>query len=151
MRKWGIRKWSVVFLLAVAGYFTLGYVLLSIEKLEGKTCLPTTLQHKLHWDYPHGLRWVSRSKTSWCMVQPPTLVLGNQTNYHAQKGLSGPEAIPARGSWQLSFVQVREKFPFFLPYFAMTTSGGWHWRVGCRWDQSDGYYTFPSGTIKRVR
>ena len=151
MRRFKGKKLVIILSSALVGYFSLGCAILFFERVEGNTCLPSSLQDKLHGDYPHGLRWVPRSSTSWCMVQPPTLALGNQTNYFLRKGSSGPEAIPAHGSWQISFVRVREKLPFFLPYLAVTTQGGWHMRLGCRWDQKDGYYTFPSGTIKKIK
>jgi len=151
MKKCRIKKLAIVVVTIVIGYFSLGLVELSSEKFEERTCLPGKLQSQLHEDYPRGLRWISRRATSWCMVQPPTMVMGNQTNYSSAEGSSGPEAIPNRGQWQLSFVQVKRGSPLFLPYFAVTTTSGWHWRAGCRWDQLGKYYSFPSGTIKKIK
>jgi hypothetical protein len=151
MQKSWIRTWTIGSCAVVVGYFLIGCILLPFERAESRTCLPSKLQDQPHGDYLPGLRWIPRSATSWCMVQPPKMVMGSQTNDCVRKGLRGPEAIPARGQWQLSFVQVRERLPFFLPYFAITTKNGWHWRIGCRWDQSDGYYSFPSGAIKKLR
>ena len=151
MKKRWIKKISIATIAAVVAYFSLGLVVLSFEKFEKRTCLPEKLQDQLHKDYPRGLQWISRRATSWCMVQPPTMVLGNQTNYSSTEGSSGPEAIPNRGQWQFSFVRVKKGIPLFLPYFAVTTTSGWHGRAGCRWDQLDKYYSFPSGTIKMIK
>ena len=80
------------------------------------------------------------------------MLLGNEKSYGvAREGKSGPSAVPARGEWQFSLVQVRAHWPFFLPYVAVTLDNGWHARLGCRWDELDAYYSFPSVTIKKIK
>ena len=59
-------------------------------------------------------------------------------------GHPGITPLPQRGEWQLSLVQERKGWPIYVPYFAFTTKGGWHFRVGCRWDTVDHYYTYPT-------
>jgi hypothetical protein len=133
-------------------YFVSGCALLVFERILGEKCLSPELAQKLHEDFPRYLRWIPRSATSWRMVQPPLMILGNQTTYcAARNGKSGPRAVPARGEWQISLVQVRVRWPFFLPYFAATLGNGWHARFGCRWDELDAYYSVPSVTVKKLK
>jgi len=40
------------------------------------------------------------------------------------------QPIPQQGHWELTW-------PL---YFAVTSSDGWHFRIGFRWDDVDGYY-----------
>jgi hypothetical protein len=81
------RKLTVAICAPIISYFALGCILLSFERFEGRECLPGRLQYESHEDYPTGLRWIPRSATSWHMVQPPLMVLGNQTNYYVSRGL----------------------------------------------------------------
>src|SRR5579864_4032310 len=100
-----ISRWVKRSIVTGALYFTATYTLLILEKVRGEPGLPPSLVHRLHDDYPRYLRWIPRRLTSWHMVQPPRLILGNQKNYCGTKdGRSGPRPIPARGEWQLSFV-----------------------------------------------
>ena len=138
--------------MGIALYFIGGCTLLVFEKVLGEKCLSPNLERRLHDDFPRYLRWIPRRATSWRMVQPPTMIVGNQTTYcAARNGKFGPRAVPARGEWQISAVQVREHWPFFFPYLAVTSARGWHARFGCRWDELDEYYSFPSFTIKKIR
>jgi len=62
-------------------------------------------------------------------------------------GVMHPKPITAPGTWQIS------KFPdgpWYAWYFAFTTKGGTHFRIGARWDDVDSYTEFPSIAIKRV-
>ena len=124
------------------------------QRLGSGECLPAHLRNRTHDDYSHlfkPFRWVPRSWTSWCFVEPPLLLLGNQKGTLAARNRStrGPKPIPRPGEWQLSVVQLRERLPvFFLPYFAFTTKKGTHFSVGCRWDDTDHYYTFPRIALK---
>jgi hypothetical protein len=115
----------------------------------GNRCLPPSLRGKAHDDYYFSwLRWIPRSATSWCIDRPPHLILGNQREQStAPNGARGPKPIPSRGEWQVSAVQLRPGWPVFLPYIAFTTPGGTHVRIGCRWDDVDHYYTFPTLAI----
>ena len=139
----------------MAGYMILLYLaaLLPDERLIGNKCLPDSLKGKSHNDYYlPGTRWIPRSVTSWCMEEPPIQLLGNQKRQaHAQDGTTGPKPIPEAGEWQVSAVQMKKGWPLFLPYVAITTKSGRHFRIGCRWDDVDHYYTFPSIAIAKVR
>lgn len=123
-------------------YFSVGAGLLPLEKVQQRECLPAALEWELHNDYPSSLRWIPRQTTSWCMAGPPVVVFGDQRR--------GPLPVPPPGDVQLSFVRVRRDLPFFLPYFAATTEGKWHFRIGARWNPLEGYYTFPSFTLKKL-
>jgi hypothetical protein len=147
-----IKKWTQRVILGITLYFASGCALLVLERALGEKCLSPNLENRLHDDFPRYLRWIPRRATSWRMVQPPIMLLGNQRTYCAAKnGRSGPRAVPARGEWQISFAQVRKRWPFFLPYLAATFANGWHARFGCRWDELDSYYSFPSYTIKKLK
>ena len=50
-----------------------------------------------------------------------------------------PRPIPRNGQWWIGK-------PF---YFAFTTKNGWHFRIGLRWDNIDGYYQLTF-TVKKV-
>jgi hypothetical protein len=115
--------------------------------------LPDGRDTRLHDDYYlFFARQVPRRITSWGFVEPPVLLLGNQRQwFRTETGNVGPQPIPRPGNWQLSMVQIHAGYPFFLPYFALTTGSGWHFRIGCRWDDSDHYYTFPSIALKRLK
>lgn len=57
-----------------------------------------------------------------------------------------PKPITQPGSWQFSYFPLG---PWFAWYFAFTTKGGIHFRIGARWDDVDDYVEFPSIAIKR--
>ena len=151
-----LKRGPGIGLLFLAGYCTTTFlVALTVnEGLAPKGCLPAYLKERTHVDYSHLfrlLRWVPWSWTSWCFVEPPILILGNQTTKAvARDGSSvGPKPIPGPGEWQLSLVQVRTELPIcFLPYFACTTKRGTHFSIGCRWDDADHYYIFPRIAVK---
>lgn len=134
-------------------YFALiyGVALLPQERLIGSQCLPPHLQDKGHQDYLIG-KWIPRSATSACFVEPPVMLLGSQkSSSPAPNGESGPGPIPERGTWQFSSVRIKRGVPLFLGYFAITTENGWHFRFGCRWNDVDHYYTFPSVSLKKIK
>ena len=85
-----------------------------------------------HTDWPKPLSWVPRTATTW--TQPSgriwPILAGNTT---------ADKPIPDRGRW---FVK--------RGYMAWTTEDGWHIRFGFRWDDVDGYITFPAFTIKKM-
>ena len=58
--------------------------------------------------------------------------------------------LPEKGTWHISAAQVRRGWPIFLPYFAVTARAGYHLRIGARWDDVDGYYTFPTFAMKKL-
>jgi len=154
-----VKRWLQISLLLMVGYSTLTFfVALTVnEKLASKGCLPAYLREKSRTDYTHLfalLRWVPWSATSWCFVEPPIMLLGNQKGTFAPRDGSavGPKPIPEPGEWQFSVVQVRRELPIcFLPYFAFTARGGMHFSVGCRWDDTDHYYVFPRIAIKPIK
>lgn len=110
-----------------------------------KRCLPPKLKNAKHWDYPKGLKWIPRSWTSYCFGRKaPRLIAGNQKSQRVsedfKKGFQrGPAPIGEAGSFQISWP----------PYLAFTTKGGRHFHIGARWDDVDGYYSFPSIMVKR--
>lgn len=116
---------------------------------------------KNHSDYPPGLRRIKRKKTSWLGLPPkkwfgsatvfrvwyfyagellhrtdPTIV-GDGQNYLMYEH---PLPIPADGQWWFGW-------PF---YFAITTKGGTHFRIGFRWDDIDCYYSI-SIAFKKIK
>ena len=138
-------------LAVMVGYGSLIYLvaILPGKKLVGDRCLPSQLQGEVHKDfYFSWTRWIPRSATSWCMDKAPVQLLGNQqAKAMARNGAPGPKPIPGPGEWQFSAVQLKDGWPLYLPYFAFTTKSGTHVRIGCRWDDVDHYYTFPSFAI----
>ena len=117
-----------------------------------ESALPDHLKGKLHADYPKWLQWVPRSWTSFTLVQPPRLLLGNQRNFSFAGGSFGPAPIPEptntqRVAWSLQGVQITRSWPVLPLYFVISIRYKTkliHFRVGCRWDDVDGYYDFPS-------
>ncbi len=154
-----LKRWCRISLGCLAGYCvtTLLAALTVNEGLFSRGCLPTYLKERSRQDYSHffrPFRWVPWPWTSWCFVEPPIMLLGNQKGKFAARDGSalGPKPIPESGEWQFSVVQVRRGIPvFFLPYFAWTTRAGTHFSVGCRWDDSDHYYIFPRIAIKALQ
>lgn len=103
---------------------------------------------KPHNDYPWGLRWVPRGWTAFKWGKP-RICLGRLIKDDIEEAMKvgGPKPITSPGTWQLS------RFPdgpWYAWYFAFTTKGGWHFRVGARWDDVDDYVEMPSIAIKRV-
>jgi len=135
--------------LAAICYFASGTVILGLEKIEKKACLPAELAGKTHNDYPLYARSIPREITSWCMAGPPIMIIGNQKAF--RPGTKDPLPIPSPEERQISVVQVRKNWPLVLPYLAMTTKHKWHLRIGARWNPTEGYYTFPSITIKQLQ
>lgn len=138
------------------GWFGAGYFLLAcfLGVFSRAQCpLPEAIAVGVHTDYRFEFfQSVPRSYTSRCFVSPPILILGNQEHWARDRaGVIGPKPIPRKGEWQLSLVQWRQGWPVILPYFALTTIGGWHFRIGPRWDDIDHYYTFPSFAIKQTQ
>ena len=113
--------------------------------LPGGRNLPHHLKKRGHDDYPLVFRWIPRSWTTFGWGRP-ALMAGNQN--HWQEG--SPKPIGERGTFQIS------RFPDLPPplcwvplYFAATTPGGVHVRLGARWDDVDAYVQFPSIALKR--
>lgn len=140
---------AVNFFAVAAAYVFVIYAmaLLPGEKLIGGHCLPNHLKNKLHADYLVA-RKIPFSATAACFVEPPVQVLGSQNFWAESKsGIVGPKPIPPRGEWQLSLIREKKNWPVFIPYFAITGKDGWHFRIGCRWDDIDHYYVFPSVSV----
>jgi len=108
--------------------------------------LPENLRGKNHTDYPKGLQWIPRGWTAFKWGEPK-LIDGELNNFKVLgKARVAPKPIDSPGGWQLSFYPDG---PWYALYFAFTTKGGMHFRVGARWDDVDDYVEFPSVAIKR--
>src|SRR5215471_6690100 len=96
-----------------------------------------------HSDWIWPLRYVPRRWTIVC-GNPPQKTLGTTPLRTAQfHGLQFryPQPIPPPGYWHFTTWPI---------YFGISTRSGWHFRIGVRYDDIDGYYTWPSLTIKRL-
>jgi hypothetical protein len=105
-----------------------------------KSALPKHLQNRLHEDFPWPFSFIPRAWTAFDWGTP-TKIKGTQRPYGGVMKPIGP-----KGTWQLS------KFldgPWFAYYFAFTTKGGTHWRIGARYDDVDHYTEWPSIARKR--
>jgi len=141
-----IKGWSKKLGFFVASYFVLGYL---VAFFDGN-CVPFHKMDDVHCDYYFRVaKYIPWGWTTRCLVQPPIMIAGNSrsTGWTAN-GRLGPKPIPEPGEWQLSVIQVKEGWPLYLPYFAVTFSGGMHFRIGTRWDDVDGYYVVASTSIK---
>jgi hypothetical protein len=106
--------------------------------------IPENLPTGRHTDWPFFLRWVPRR---WTILRgvPPRRWLG--TTPLAQAIFHGaiyeyPPPIPPRGFWHVV------RWPL---YFAFQTNGGWHGRIGIRFDDLAGYFQIPSLTLKHYK
>ena len=104
-----------------------------------KECLPPHLQDKLHNDWPWPFNKISRNTTSFC-GEPPTLVEGDTL-----------KPIPRPGQFTRQIANLHPDTPAWVPrtYYAITYANGIHVRIGTRFDDIDGYYTYPSFTVKK--
>jgi hypothetical protein len=95
-----------------------------------------------HWDYPKLLNWIPRGWTAfnWGM---PKMVFGNQKHVKidGSEPVAHPKPVGEPGSWQVSKYPLG---PWYAWYLAFTTKGGWHFRIGARWDDQDNYVQFPT-------
>ena len=76
--------------------------------------------------------------------EPPQETLGSTslTDIEANgKHFLYPQPIPPPGQWH---------FTIWPTYFGMSTRSGWHFRIGFRYDDVDGYYNWPSLTVKKL-
>ncbi len=145
------KKLCLIFCCSCFWYLTSIYLVayFSKPKLIGAGCLPDYLKTKKHNDYTflfRPLRFLPFAATSFCFEEPPIMILGNQKSFEfsRNKSLKGPKPVPKAGEYQLSVIQVKKNLPLFLPYFAITFKNNLHFRIGCRWDDVDHYYVFPS-------
>lgn len=123
------------------------------HKKSGQAVLPAHLRNRRHWDYIWPLRVIPRWATSYDWGVPKKL-LGNQTLVRKQKGVGkkGPGPIGEPGTWQISrFPDAPWPISWLPSYFALTTKKGWHVRIGARWDDVDGYITFPAPAIRKPK
>lgn len=138
-------KYSKRILYVCAGYIALVYltILLSPEIRMNADELPNSIAQNEHGDYKlWGTHWIPRTLTSMHFVEPPYVLVSNQAD--------PTKPVPEKGAWQLTAVQVKKGWPLFLPYFAFTSASGIHFRAGCRYDDVDHYYTFPSIALKKI-
>lgn len=112
------------------------------------TNLPPHLAATAHTDWPWLLKWVPRTWTSfnWGV---PVLKFGSQAlvRVDAKSGVTGPSPIGEPDSTQVSYypnAPIWAKLLLLNWYFALTTLRGVHYRFGARWDDVDGYVTWPS-------
>ena len=108
-------------------------------------CLPAHLRTRRHDDWPWPLSYIPRAWTSYChgRFQTPPLRLWGDTPLTVFPGTAWlyPKPIPPPGHWH-----------FADPvYFAATSRGGWHFRLGARFGDVDNYYTIPSLALKRIQ
>lgn len=110
-----------------------------------------------HTDWMWPFSMIPRGLTSYEAESVPKKIAGNAKTEHLREldewgneslVLSGPLAmkpypkpIPVKGEWWIGWP----------PYIAITTKGGWHIRLGIRFDDVDLYYAWPSVTIKKVK
>ena len=96
----------------------------------------------LHTDWIWPFRYIPRRWTA-MPGDPPRETLGSTplTSAESQgRRFRYPQPIPPRGRWH---------FTIWPTYFGMSTHSGWHFRIGFRYDDVDGYYNWPSLTIKK--
>jgi hypothetical protein len=113
------------------------------DPLQSKRLIHVRQGSRAHSDWIWPLRYVPRRWTIVC-GNPPEKTLGTTPLRAAQfHGLQFryPQPIPPRGYWHFTAWPI---------YFGMSTRSGWHFRIGVRYDDIDGYYTWPSLTIKRL-
>lgn len=92
---------------------------------------------KNHDDWIWPFSYIPRKWTAIVSDEKPTAVA-------TSKGLDKVDDIPNPGEWALT----KSKFGL---NFAATSENGWHFRIGTfRYDYVDGYYTFPTFTIKKL-
>ena len=116
-----------------------------------KEVLPENLKGADHRDYPKFLRWIPRSWTSFNWGVPVKMA-GNQKRVRIDGKLQteGPSPVGEWGSWQISKFPNAPWFAKYIPaYLAFTTKKGFHFRIGARWDDVDGYTTIPTIAVKR--
>jgi hypothetical protein len=96
-----------------------------------------------HGDWIWPLRYIPRRWTA-VSGDPPRETLGSTPLTLAEsegKRFHYPQPIPPRGRWH---------FTLWPTYFGVSTRSGWHFRIGIRYDDVDGYYNWPSLTIKKL-
>ncbi len=96
---------------------------------------------KPHSDWPWPFSYIPRDWNAVpSQVKPVAIAHSN--------GLDKVDDIPNRGNWALTKVPSK---PWYGLNFALTTESGWHLRIGTfRYDFVDGYYTFPTLTVKKL-
>lgn len=94
-----------------------------------------------HNDWPWPLSKIPRSATAIPTTDKPKAIAHS-------KGLTKVNDIPNPGNWELTRMPGR----WWTLNFAVTTKGGWHFRVGTfRWDAVDHYIQVPTLTLKKLR
>jgi len=114
--------------------------------------LPEHLKDRVHNDYYiKSTQWIPRRWTFRKLVEPPVMILGsaNHTQSQTADGGYGPSPLPLVGQWQVSAIQVKKGWPFYLPYIALTGTR-YHFRAGVRWDNVDNYYVLNSIALRRT-
>lgn len=146
-----VRKYLLIFVVTFFVYQVAGYFLAYAQ--TGPGCMPDHLKGQLHTDYSiPAFQSVPRGTMYASLVQPPILLAGSSgyPTEAATNGEHGPKPIPGPGQWQLSTIQVKKGWPFYLFYVAYTTKNGSHFRLGTRWDDVDKFYVIWSAAWHRV-
>jgi len=155
LRNWFLFWFSFVVFMILFWmiYFFFAYITASKHGLIGGSCIPDHIRDKYHDDYYFKfMHIIPRKYTFGCFTEPPVMLFGNQNYWSlAKNDFVGPRPIPRPGEWQFSVILIEIKnMKLYLPYFAFTTSSGWHARIGCKWDDVDGYFVFFSIAFKRI-
>jgi len=111
---------------------------LALLGANGKACVPEHLANRPHDDW-YFFQSTSRGVNFFCAEEPPILVLGSSGQTVSFDGITGPTPVPPIGAWQLTLVQVRKSWPFYLPYAALSTPDR-RYCAGLRWDNVDHYF-----------
>jgi len=140
-----LMLWSVCF----AVYWV--YVAPVFMEYGGGNCLLDGRKQGAHTDFLFGFRWIKWKQTVVCGVAPPVQDFGSQDYFTiGTDNTKSPKPIPPGGRWQLSHATVKTRlWTVRLPYFAVTSPGHYHFRLGWRWDDNDNFYTF-SIAMKKI-
>ncbi len=140
------RPMFLIPLLLCASYF-----LPVVFENRGEHCLQDERKYTNHTDYAFGLiTAIPWKETTFCGIDPPYLVAGNQDYTRWVKNRYAPKPIPLPGQWQFSYTLVDTSlWRVYLPYVAVTTKDMYHVRLGWRWDDIDEIF-FPSFACKKI-
>ena len=114
---------------------------------HGMSCLPASLQGKLHDDWWRILEAIPRHYNVGCGMPPPVVLLG-QPDIRSWKGEAKPVPLPGIVQIQGQYIPTG-LWNVWLLNFTMTTNRNMHFRRGMfRWDDVDGYMTVPSAAFR---
>ena len=151
----GIKRTSKRFILAffvtVSASFCVVYVSPVFLEYGGGDCLVDSRKNGYHSDYLWGYAPVKWSHTVLCGIEAPIQDAGNQRYDVWVLGRPAPKPVPLPGEWQVSHTTVRTRlWNVRLYYFAATTLGLYHVRIGWRWDDLDDFFLFSVVPLKKL-